>query len=143
MLTFFRKIRKALLDSGSTGKYLLYAIGEIALVVIGILIALQINNWNENRKTQDQIKKQLNTLVGALHDDLNSLRVSYDIHQWRFSSFQYLLKISGHDPLDYDSLSMPQNSMWSEQVPVGYNRDFVNTSFSWFHRGFSQLVFNR
>ena len=50
MLTFFRKIRKALLDSGSTGKYLLYAIGEIALVVIGILIALQINNWNQYQK---------------------------------------------------------------------------------------------
>ena len=53
MLTFFRKIRKALLESGSTQKYLLYAIGEIALVVIGILIALQINNWNEWRKERE------------------------------------------------------------------------------------------
>ena len=50
MLTFFRRIRKGLLREGSTRKYLLYAIGEIALVVIGILIALQINNWNEWRK---------------------------------------------------------------------------------------------
>ena len=50
MLTFFRRIRKGLLDGGATSKYLLYAIGEIALVVIGILIALQINNWNEDRK---------------------------------------------------------------------------------------------
>ena len=50
MLTFFRRIRKGLLGEGATSKYLLYAIGEIALVVIGILIALQINNWNEYRK---------------------------------------------------------------------------------------------
>tara|TARA_Y100000385_G_C13099534_1_gene643585 strand:- start:2936 stop:3121 length:186 start_codon:yes stop_codon:yes gene_type:complete len=50
MLTLLRKIRKSLIDSGSSRKYLLYAIGEIALVVIGILIALQINNWNESRK---------------------------------------------------------------------------------------------
>ena len=50
MLTFFRRIRKGLLGSGQARKYLLYAIGEIALVVIGILIALQINNWNEWRK---------------------------------------------------------------------------------------------
>jgi len=50
MLKFFRKIRKDLLSDGKTGKYLKYAIGEIVLVVIGILIALQINNWNENRK---------------------------------------------------------------------------------------------
>jgi hypothetical protein len=42
MLTFFRRIRKGLLESGTTRKYLLYAIGEIALVVIGILIALHL-----------------------------------------------------------------------------------------------------
>ena len=50
MIKFFRKIRQNLLSEGKTGKYLKYAVGEIVLVVIGILIALQINNWNENRK---------------------------------------------------------------------------------------------
>jgi hypothetical protein len=51
MIKFFRKIRQNLLMENKTGKYLKYAIGEIILVVIGILVALQINNWNENRKT--------------------------------------------------------------------------------------------
>ena len=50
MINFFRHIRKSLLMENKTGKYLKYAIGEIVLVVIGILIALSINNWNENRK---------------------------------------------------------------------------------------------
>jgi hypothetical protein len=50
MLKFFRKIRQNLLNEGKTTKYFKYAIGEIVLVVIGILIALQINNWNEKRK---------------------------------------------------------------------------------------------
>jgi hypothetical protein len=50
MIKFFRKIRKNLLMENKTSKYFKYAIGEIVLVVIGILIALQINNWNENRK---------------------------------------------------------------------------------------------
>lgn len=50
MLTFLRKIRKKLLAENKFSKYLLYALGEIILVVIGILIALQINNWNESRK---------------------------------------------------------------------------------------------
>ena len=60
MIKFFRKIRQNLLSEGKTGKYFKYAIGEIILVVIGILIALQINNWNENRKLKNQ---ELNLLA--------------------------------------------------------------------------------
>ena len=52
MIKFFRSIRKSLLMENKTEKYFKYAIGEIVLVVIGILIALSINNWNENRKNR-------------------------------------------------------------------------------------------
>ena len=51
MIKFFRHIRKDLMEQNKTSRYLKYAIGEIILVVIGILIALQINNWNELRKS--------------------------------------------------------------------------------------------
>jgi hypothetical protein len=54
MIKFFRKIRYDLMEKNKTGKYFKYAIGEIVLVVIGILIALQINNWNENNKDIEQ-----------------------------------------------------------------------------------------
>ena len=57
MIKFFRKIRQNLLSEENTGNYLKYALGEIVLVVIGILMALQINNWNEQRKTD--IKEQI------------------------------------------------------------------------------------
>jgi len=50
MIKFFKKIRYDLMEKNKTGKYIMYAIGEIILVVIGILIALQINNMNEERK---------------------------------------------------------------------------------------------
>jgi hypothetical protein len=53
MIKFFRKIRQNLFSEGKTGMYLKYAVGEIILVVIGILIALGINNLNENRKNND------------------------------------------------------------------------------------------
>ena len=54
MIKFFRKIRQNLLMENKTGKYFKYAIGEIILVVIGILIALQINNWNSQRLSNDR-----------------------------------------------------------------------------------------
>ena len=68
MIKFFRKIRQSLLSEGKTGRYFKYAIGEIILVVIGILIALQINNWNESN---NQSKKELALLV-SLKNDINA-----------------------------------------------------------------------
>lgn len=66
MIKFFRKIRQNLLSEGKTGKYFKYAIGEIVLVVIGILIALSINNWNENRKDSIEEKAILESLLENL-----------------------------------------------------------------------------
>ncbi len=54
MIKFFRKIRQNLIMENKTSKYLKYAIGEIVLVMIGILLALQVNNWNEARKDHDK-----------------------------------------------------------------------------------------
>ena len=59
MITFLRKIRKKLLTENKLTQYLLYAFGEIVLVVIGILIALQINNWNEWKKERQKEQKIL------------------------------------------------------------------------------------
>jgi hypothetical protein len=88
MIKFFRKIRQKLLTvnpntgpsgrAGRLSKYLLYAIGEIALVVIGILLALQINNWNEEQKLQSkeneilrEIKSELSDAISDLKDDID------------------------------------------------------------------------
>lgn len=73
MLTFFRKIRKSLTDKSSARKYLLYSVGEIILVVIGILIALQVNNWNENRKDKDRLNHHLLELTNELDTDKENL----------------------------------------------------------------------
>jgi hypothetical protein len=70
VIKFFRKIRRQLLTENKFSKYLLYAIGEIFLVVIGILIALQINNWNEKRKTHISIKNSLAALKSDLIQDM-------------------------------------------------------------------------
>ena len=69
MIPFFRRIRKTLADDNKPIKYLRYAIGEIILVVIGILIALQINNWNENRKNKVFEKEILTQIQENLKND--------------------------------------------------------------------------
>ena len=73
MIKFFRKIRYNLMEKNKTGKYLKYDIGEIVLVVIGILIALSINNWNEGRKER---LKEINYLENLKIDLLNEINNS-------------------------------------------------------------------
>lgn len=74
MIKFFRKIRKQLVTENKTRKYFKYAIGEIILVVIGILIALQINNWNENRI---RLKKET-TILAGIHNEFVKNKIQLD-----------------------------------------------------------------
>lgn len=73
MITFFRKIRQKLLSENKTSRYFLYAIGEIVLVVIGILIALQVNNWNIERNDRIAEKKALQDLKEEFEDQAKKL----------------------------------------------------------------------
>ncbi len=73
MIAFFRKIRQRLLTENKVSRYILYAIGEIVLVVIGILIALQINNWNEQKKAIDKEQQALTEILSDLDLNISSL----------------------------------------------------------------------
>ena len=77
MLKFFRKIRQHLLAESKFSKYMLYALGEIVLVVIGILIALQINNWNDARKLESRELVLLEEL--KLNLETNQVNLERDI----------------------------------------------------------------
>jgi hypothetical protein len=90
MINFFRKTRKQLADDNKPIKYLRYAIGEILLVVVGILIALQINNWNEGRKEIIKEQAVLFNLVQSLKSDSISFSNNYKV----FKDIEFL-----HDQL--------------------------------------------
>ena len=86
MIKFFKRLRFDLVEKNKTGKYLKYAIGEIVLVMIGILLALQINNWNEGRKARITEAAKLNKLV----EDLKLDSTSFDANLKILDSIKYL-----------------------------------------------------
>lgn len=104
MIKFFRKIRQNLLSEGKTGKYLKYAFGEIILVVIGILIALQINNWNNQRLAN----KQMNAFLFGIIEDLKSDVTQFDRRIKFFNTLaeekKNILKLTNFEYIDTDSL---------------------------------------
>ena len=73
MINFLRGIRRRLIDEGALSKYLLYAAGEIVLIVVGILIALQLNDWNAKRAQEERELKMLNELFVNLRHDSTEL----------------------------------------------------------------------
>jgi type II secretory pathway pseudopilin PulG len=91
MIKLFRNIRKNLIAEGKTTKYFKYAIGEIVLVVIGILIALSINNWNEQRKQKKQLDAIYTTVQQNLKTDLNNLKVPIDFFETLDSTLTNIL----------------------------------------------------
>ena len=78
MIPFFRKIRKKMADDNKPMKYTRYAIGEIVLVVVGILIALQINTWNEERKNEIEETIILKNLIEDLKADIKGYNETID-----------------------------------------------------------------
>jgi len=118
MIKFFRKIRQKTLTENKFGKYLTYAIGEIILVVIGILIALSINNWNENRKNSIEEKAILENLLENLNlSKIQSEQLISEESQLK----QNLIQILGVDSKDNKvkdktiSDSIFKNAVWDLQ----------------------------
>ena len=77
MFRFFRTLRERLLAENRTGRYLMYATGEIVLVMIGILLALQVNNWNEERKERALERKVLQQVYHNILQDTSLLSLEY------------------------------------------------------------------
>jgi Family of unknown function (DUF6090) len=118
MIKFFRNIRKSLIEKNQMGKYFKYAIGEIVLVVIGILIALQLNNWNETRKEDIVEISILNELLNDLNSDLISLNEDKDLNQRAIRSNQLIYdhlinKKEYHDSLDVHFGNIQYNTQFT------------------------------
>ncbi|WP_422860313.1 DUF6090 family protein [Flagellimonas sp. S174] len=106
MLRFFKKVRQGLLREGKISKYLLYAFGEIILVVLGILIALQINNWNEKRKTTEKQEKLLSSLLSDAQTTQTRLLESQEMAESINDDLLYFL-----NEIQKEQLSIPIDTL--------------------------------
>ena len=104
MIKFFRKIRQKLIIEKKTSKYFKYAIGEIVLVVIGILIALQINNWNENRINKQKTIGYLNSLLEDIKSDVISYKGNIANYKTSLKNNKRILVNEDYKTLDGDSI---------------------------------------
>ena len=114
MIKFFRRIRQNLINEGKTARYLKYAIGEIVLVVIGILIALQINNWNDQRKAaivDEALRKEyIRDLYREMQNIIYQLDGSIDIFKQNLEGAEYLLKSIENDSLKIENTQSLQDA---------------------------------
>ncbi|MBT8271271.1 MAG: hypothetical protein KJO25_04420 [Bacteroidia bacterium] len=120
------------METGKTSKYFKYAIGEIILVVLGILIALQVNNWNVDRVQRISEVKYLNNIKLDLQKDLASLSYQIDFRRDKVEKFEKLIvQINGQPVDDIDKLAKnvffsimeerftPNNSTYTELASSG------------------------
>ena len=118
MIKFFRKIRRKTLTENKFGKYLTYAIGEIILVVIGILIALSINNWNENRKNSIEERATLENLLENLNlSKIQSEQLISEENQLKQNLIQILGVNSNNTKVNTEIISdsIFKNAVWDLQ----------------------------
>jgi hypothetical protein len=114
MIKTFKKTRQNLLLDGKTGKYLKYAIGEILLVVIGILIAVQINNWNQSRNRVEtettllkQLKVEMLNIYSDIYSDYNLISLGDDSH---YNIVDYIEKdVIYNDSMSFDFAFIKQD----------------------------------
>ena len=129
MIKFFRKIRQRLLTENKFSKYLLYAIGEIILVVIGILIALQINNWNQSRILKINEIKSLEALYSEFQENLQKFDNTHALQLIRNDAINQILfsDVSNYSLSSLDSLYINANFNWTYNPSFSIYNSLINS----------------
>lgn len=106
MIKLFRKIRQKMFIKNKMSKYLFYAFGEIFLVVIGILIALQINNWNQTRIENDVEIALLKSCKEGLLKDLADIELNMSIHKKGITAANFVIgALASSAPYNVDTVA--------------------------------------
>lgn len=129
MLKIFNKIRKQLLDENRTGRYIKYAIGEIVLVMIGILLALQVNNWNQNRQLQKEEIKILKSLHKEFSDNLTRFDTIYKLQEARKNAVITVMTddIETYTAEKWDAIHIKVGQIWTFDPLQGIYNSVINS----------------
>ena len=132
MIKLLRKVRKKLLTNNKVGSYLLYAIGEIALVMIGILLAIQVNNWNENRKVKQQEQTILQSLSTEFETNKQALQSAIDRANTRKGNLKEAFNYTGRDVTNLSKAKSDTIIVWfasyiSAEIQNGILNDLLST----------------
>ncbi|MBO6535605.1 MAG: hypothetical protein JJ966_05240 [Balneolaceae bacterium] len=133
MLRFFRNIRQKLLENGNLRKYFWYALGEILLVMIGILLALQVSNWNQNRIEHEQLQNYYERIIEEIESDIPVKQNFLEMNQLVIELNKRTLNLlsSGHP----DSLNELKNTLgalstaWSLKLSYPVLNEFKNNGY--------------
>ena len=117
MLNLFRKIRRSLFESGKTRKYIFYAIGEISLVVIGILIALQVNTWNNSRIQKKQFFQSIEQIYNSVYTDVSWSNLAVESTQMQID----MIMIALNNPDSMDPVIFAHSVFQLEILRRNYN----------------------
>ncbi len=132
MINFFRRIRKELAAQNKVAKYLRYAIGEILLVVIGILIALQVNNWNAQRKARIVEKNFFEDVLEDLKKDQDRLNYYELFFTKRFEYLDTLLTYvrNPQQNMGIDKFAQYTEPLYYPVNPISYSTTFESAKSS-------------
>lgn len=125
MIKFLRHIRQTLIMENKNSKYLKYAIGEIVLVMVGILLALQINNWNEQKKSDRFELKMLKEIKIAIEEDNAYLQMLLDTRIKNLDSFcKVLMTMLKQDHIDPDEFNK-----YADNIGFGFVFQYSNGAY--------------
>ncbi|MFC3879764.1 DUF6090 family protein [Algoriphagus namhaensis] len=126
MISFFRKIRQKLLSQNRVTRYLVYALGEIVLVTIGILIALQVNNWKEARAYSQRETTFYQSILVELENDQKKLESLTEFYQNRIENLKWLLTAirNPRQPISPDEFGKHTEPLYYSETAISFDATF-------------------
>lgn len=136
MIIFFRRLREKFVGEGNIRRYLIYAVGEILLVMIGILLALQVNNWNEERKSS--MEEQF--LLSSLKEDFE-VRLA-ELQEFRIARRQAIDAIHVINQIISEPETLPGDAAMDSILALSQNALTFNDQFKTLDMLFSTGMIN-